>query len=249
MASFAVVLPAAGASTRFSENKRKKVFLELKGRAVWIRAAEHFVNRDDVAQTIIAIAAADMEWFKEKYRPNLAFMDVEIVEGGRTRAETVRNALARVRADLDFVAVHDAARPLLTKRWIDAVFGKAEECGAAIPAIRVTQTLKRADSDALIRETVSRDGLWQAQTPQVFRRRLLLDAYAQYGDSSATDEAQVVESAGTRVAIVEGSPMNLKITRRDDFRMAQAVLDVLPREQGPRALHPFKDDERGLLFD
>lgn len=245
MARFAVILPAAGRSTRFRRDKRKKPFVDLKGRAVWVRTAELFVNRDDVVQTLLVISPDDLDWFKEKFRPNLAFMDVEIVEGGAERVDSVQNALARVKADADFVAVHDAARPLLVKDWIDAVFAAAERSGAAMPAVPVTDTLKRV-ANGRIEETVPRENLWAAQTPQVFRRQLLVDAFAQRGDFAATDEAQLVERLGHEVAIVEGSTMNFKITTRDDFKMAEVVLNALPKKLF-RPLHPFANEEPRFL--
>lgn len=241
MSKFAVILPAAGKSTRFSERKRKKPFIDLKGRAIWLRSAELFLNRDDVEQIIVAIGPDDLEWFREKFRPNLAFMNVEIVEGGAERADTVQNALTRVKADIDFVAVHDAARPLLVKEWIDQVFAAAEKTGAAIPALPVSSTIKRVENDA-IAETVSRDNLWLAQTPQVFQRQLLLDAYAKRGDLVATDEAQLVERMGEKVAVVPGWPMNIKITTFADFKMAEAIVDRLPKKKGLQSLHPFADE-------
>lgn len=243
MASFAVILPAAGSSSRFQHNRRKKPFVDLNGRAVWLRSAEHFVNRDDVVQTLLVISPDDLEWFKEKFRPNLAFMNIELVEGGAERADSVQNALKQVRDDVDFVAVHDAARPLLVAEWISSVFQAAEKSGAAIPAVPVTSTLKRVGADHEIQETVPRDGLWAAQTPQVFRRELLIDAYANRGILQPTDEAQLVEHFGHPVTVVEGSPMNLKITTADDFRMASALVDALPKEKAFRALHPFADEE------
>ncbi len=255
MARFAVILPAAGNSTRFSEQalaqKRKKPFVELKGRPVWVRTAEHFVNREDVAQTLIVVSPDDLEWFKEKFHPNLAFMEIEIVTGGKERADSVQNALDRVQEDVDFVAVHDAARPLLTPQWIKAVFQAAEEFDAAIPGVPVTSTLKRVESGddqgGTIAETVSRDGLWQAQTPQVFRRELLMEAYAKRGEGPATDEASLVEQLGHPVRVVPGWPMNLKITTQDDFQMAGALLEALPKEDLLRPLHPFADDNPHLF--
>ena len=247
MATFAVILAAAGQSTRFSANKRKKPFVDLKGRAVWLRAAEFFVSRDDVAQTIIAVSPDDIEWFKEKFRPNLAFMNLEIVEGGAERADSVQNALARVRSNVDFVAVHDAARPLLSQIWIDELFAAAQKFGAVIPAVPVPGTLKRVGKDNKIEATVSRQGLWEAQTPQIFRREMLLDAFARRGDLHPTDEAQLVEQLGIPVTVVAGSPMNFKITTSDDFKMAGAVLDVLPKPKSLRALHPFADEEPNFL--
>jgi 2-C-methyl-D-erythritol 4-phosphate cytidylyltransferase len=228
MSKFAVILPAAGKSSRFSK-QRKKVFVELKGRPVWVRTAEQFVNRSDVIQTILVVSPDDLEWFKDKFRPNLAFMDIEVVTGG---------------ADVDFVAVHDAARPLVVKEWIDEVFRAAEQHDAAILATPVTSTLKRVDSTQSIEETVSRTNLWAAQTPQVFRRQLLLDAFARRGDHQPTDEAELVERIGHAVKIVHGSPLNLKITTPDDFQIAEHLLDALPKDKLPRLLHPFADEQR-----
>lgn len=248
MATFAVILPAAGKSTRFasemdfSSKPQKKPFVDLSGRAIWLRSAELFVNRDDVVQTILVIAADDMEWFKEKYRANLAFMDIEIVAGGDERSDSVRNGLEHVRADVDYVAVHDAARPLLVSEWIDAVFQEAEKSGAAIPALPLASTIKRVDQEDSIVETVPRDGLWAAQTPQVFARQLLLDAFDKQGDFQATDEAQLVENFGHAVSVVRGWPMNFKITTHADLQMAQAVVGALPKKT-LRALHPFADEE------
>jgi 2-C-methyl-D-erythritol 4-phosphate cytidylyltransferase len=241
MSTYAVILPAAGKSTRFGDARRKKPFIELKGRPVWVRAVELFANRNDVVQTLIVVAPEDIDFFKEKFQANLAFMAVEIVAGGRERADSVRNALARVRPDVDFVAVHDAARPLLVKKWIDAICVAAEDSGAAIPAIPISSTIKRVENGRIV-ETVPRRGLWAAQTPQVFRRQLLLDAFARWDGGEATDEAQMVERLGQRVTVVEGSAMNLKITTQEDFKMAEALLGALPQERNLSALHPFADD-------
>ena len=250
MSRFAVILPAAGQSTRFSAQHRKKPFVELKGRPVWVRTAEHFVNRQDVAQTIIVVSPDDLDWFKEKFHPNLAFMEIEIVTGGKERADSVQNALAQIKPDVDFVAVHDAARPLLTAKWIDAVFKEAEKSGAAIPGIPITSTLKRVKSNSgghLIKETVSREELWQAQTPQVFRRELLIEAYAKRGKKNATDEASLIEQLGHPVAVVLGSAMNIKITTPEDFRIAEALVDALPKDDFFRPIHPFADDNPHLF--
>jgi 2-C-methyl-D-erythritol 4-phosphate cytidylyltransferase len=247
MANFAVILPAAGKSSRFSVQKRKKPFVELKGRPVWVRAAEHFLNRDDVSQVLLVVSREDIDWVKEKFRANLAFMNIEIVEGGAERFESVQNALARVKTNVDFVAVHDAARPLLVKEWVDTLFVQAEKSGAVIPAIAASDTLKRVGANHTITETVSREGLWRAQTPQVFRRQLLMDAFARRGSLQATDESQLVENLGHPVTIVEGWPMNIKITTFADFKMAEALVDALPRPKTFGGLHPFADESPRLL--
>jgi 2-C-methyl-D-erythritol 4-phosphate cytidylyltransferase len=242
MPTFAVILPAAGSSSRFGDPRRKKPFIELKGRPVWVRSLELFLSRDDVKQAIIVLPPDEMEWFREKFRANLAFMNVEIVAGGKERADSVQNALARVRSDIDFVAVHDAARPLIVKKWIEDVFSAAVREGAAIPATPISSTVKRVDREKRIEETIPREGLWAAQTPQVARRDWLLDAFSKRGRLNATDEAQLLEQAGRAVTVVECSPLNLKITTQEDFRMAEALIDALPREKTLGQLHPFADE-------
>ncbi len=243
MPSFAVILPAAGSSSRFGDPRRKKPFIDLKGRPVWVRSLELFLSRDDVQQALIVLPPDEIDWFKEKFRANLAFMNVEIVAGGKERADSVQNALARVRSDIDFVAVHDAARPLIVKKWIADVFAAAIRDGAAIPASSISSTVKKADRDRKIVETIPRENLWAAQTPQVARRDWLLDAFGKRGHLAATDEAQLLENAGRKVTIVECSPMNLKITTQEDFKMAEALVDALPREKTLGQLHPFADEK------
>lgn len=245
MPKFAVILPAAGQSSRFGDPWRKKVFVDLKGRPVWLRTAEAFLHRPDVLQTILCIAPEDHAWFRDKFAANLAFLNVEVVDGGATRAETVEHALTRVSPQADYVAVHDAARPLIAKPWIDAVFAAAQSAGAAILATPIVNTVKRVESGRVV-ETVDRSQLWAAQTPQVVERSLLLDAFAQRNGFPATDEAQLVERLGRAVAVVEGSPLNLKITTQDDLRMAAALLELLPRDDSLRGLAPSTEPRKGL---
>ena len=123
------------------------------------------------------------------------------------------------------------------------MFKAAKDNGAAILAVPVTSTLKRVKDNRQIQETVSRNNLWEAQTPQVFRRDLLVKAFAENPQAStATDEAQLVEQIGHPVTVVEGSPSNMKITTKDDLRLAAEVLKFLPKPQRPGPAHPFGDD-------
>ena len=176
---FAVILPAAGKSSRFGDPKQKKIYAELDGRAVWLRAVEPFVNRDDVAQIIMAIAAEDREMFERRYRASVAFMNIKVIDGGAERTDTVARALELVNPECDYVAIHDAARPCLSHDLVDAVFAAARTHGAALLAVRVADTIKRVGDDHLTTGTVPREQLYLAQTPQVFRRDLLFKAYAQ----------------------------------------------------------------------
>ncbi len=242
MATFAVILPAAGKSSRFHDKHYKKPFVPLENRAVWLHSVDRFLNRDDVKQVILVIAREDQESFQQKFAANVTILGIELVLGGATRSESVANGLARVREDIDFVAIHDAARPCLANEWIDRVFEAAEKTGAAILGVPMTSTLKRVSGEHLIQETVARDNLWEAQTPQVFRRQLLIDAYARRGSFEATDDAQLVERIGKPVAVVPGSPVNLKITTKDDLRLAAHALKALPKPKTLGGLHPFDDE-------
>jgi 2-C-methyl-D-erythritol 4-phosphate cytidylyltransferase len=243
MSTFAVILPAAGQSRRFHDKAYKKPFAPLAGRAVWLHSAERFMNRADVKQVIVAIAADDRDFFNLKFGANIAILGVQVVEGGEHRTDSVQRALERVKNEIDFVAVHDAARPCLVDAWIDAVFEAAKRDGAAILGAPVQATLKRVDQKKHISETVERESLWEAQTPQVFRRELLIEAYAKRGRDPVTDDAQLVERLGKPVTLVPCSPLNLKITTRDDLKLAEQVLKVLPKPKLEGFQHPFAGDD------
>lgn len=245
MPKFAVILPAAGKSSRFHDKHYKKPFAPLANRAVWLHSAQRFLNREDVAQVILVVSPEDRELFQTKFAANVAILGIDVVDGGAKRADSVAAALARVKPDVEFVAVHDAARPCIIDPWIDKVFDAASQSGAAICAIPIAATLKRVSpgKTVSVEQTVDRDQLWEAQTPQVFRRQLILDAYAQDGAGEATDDAQLVEWLGHPVTVVLGSVLNLKITTREDLRLAEQVLRALPKPKLPGPLHPFADDD------
>lgn len=244
MATFAVIFPAAGRSSRYA-GKNKKPFEMLEGRAVWIRTVEAFLNRDDVGQLILVVAPEDREEVERKFRANLAFMGVQLVDGGEERCDSVANALAALKEDVDHVAVHDAVRPCVTKKLIDAVFAAATQHGAAVPVIPVSDTVKRVGDGGVVAETVSREGLVLSQTPQAFRRDVIVRAYEERPEGFVpTDDASLVERLGVPVYTVEGSSLNIKITRREDLDLARAILQVMPRPKPKRPLHPFADEEQ-----
>ena len=242
MAQYAVILLAAGGSTRFRDAHYKKPFAPLDNRAVWLHSAEKFLNRKEVKQLILVVSPQDREDFQSKFAANVMILGIDVVLGGATRADSVQIALAHVKPTCDFVAVHDAARPCLADEWLTAVFQAAERTGAAILAVPVSSTLKRVRDDRTIGDTVPREGLWEAQTPQVFRRQLLLDAYAKRGTLAATDDAQLVERLGQNVTVVLGSPLNLKISTKEDLKLASLAIKALPKPKLDGPAHPFADD-------
>jgi 2-C-methyl-D-erythritol 4-phosphate cytidylyltransferase len=243
VAQFAVIMPAAGKSSRFHDKNYKKPFAPLANKAVWLHAAEKLLNRGEVKQFLLVIAPEDNEEFHRRFGANIAIMGIDVVEGGAERHDSVEKALARVKPDIDFVCVHDAARPCLADMWISKVFEAAEKHDAAILAIPMAGTLKRVGKNSMIEATVPRAGLWEAQTPQVFRRQLLLEAYAKRGGYAATDDAELVERVGHAVAIVQGSPINLKIATNEDLRLAEQALKVMPKPKLMGPTHPFAGDD------
>ncbi len=250
----AVIIPAAGASSRYaaSGGVRSKIDEDLGGRPVLHRTIELFNQREETVCVIVAGPADDWEAFIERHGDKLGLLGVKVCKGGQKhRYETVRNALELVPMDCTHVAVHDAARPCTPPELIDRVLLAAEKHAAVIPAVDVPDTVKRlsaaakADKDIdpldailggagatarnvrMVEATVSREGLGLVQTPQVFERGLLVRAYAQK-DLTSTDDASLVEKLGEAVAVVEGDPRNIKITRPVDLVMARLILQFRP---------------------
>jgi len=244
MAKFAVLLMAAGKSSRFHDKNYKKPFAPLADRAVWLHSVDRFTQRGDVAQTVVVINDEDRETFHGRFGANIAILGVDVAIGGPERADSVAKGLEKVRDDVEYVAIHDAARPCLTDQLIDKVFAAATKSGAAILATPVTSTIKQSTQDgSAVAETLDRSQLWLAQTPQVFRREVLFGAYARRGNEPATDDAQLVERAGQSVTIVPGSPLNIKITTREDLRLAGAALKALPKPKLGGTGNPFADND------
>ena len=244
MPTFGVILAAAGQSSRFEDAHYKKPFAPLAGRPVWMHSAEKFLEREDVRQVVVVVSPEDRESFLEKFAANLAFMGITLAEGGDHRADSVRLGMEKLSPEIDMVAIHAAARPCLASIWIDRVFDAGVRTGAAILAIPVVGTLKRVAPDMTITETVDRSGLWEAQTPQVFSRAVLTRAIAAHIGKQPTDEAQLVEAIGQRVTVVQGSRINLKITSREDLRLAEQALKALPKPTLSGPAHPFADDDK-----
>jgi 2-C-methyl-D-erythritol 4-phosphate cytidylyltransferase len=240
---------------------RSKLDEDLGGKSVLQRTVELFTKHDDVGEIIVAGPADDAAFseFKERHADRLGLLGAKLCKGGVThRWETVKAGLELVGSECTHVAVHDAARPCVSMEVLDRVFGAAKRHGAAIPAVDVADTVKRAvetgeamggDDDVaailgetaeskkplrIVEQTVDRRGLVLVQTPQVFEVSLLKRAYAQ-ADLTSTDDASLVERLGVRVVVVEGEARNIKITRPGDLSLARAILGL--REPEGRPVH------------
>lgn len=217
----AAIIAAGGAGTRLGTS-RPKQFLDLgDGRMMLARSVAAFARCALVDEIVVALPpgeAADTAGDPPPGKP-LAY-----VTGGARRQDSVGNALARVSDAADIVVIHDAARPFVSVELIERTVRAAATHGAAIAAIPVTDTVKQAeDADRrVIRATLPRDTIFLAQTPQAFRRDLLVEAMAAARDVPVTDEAALVERAGVPVHLVEGDPANVKVTTADDLARARA---------------------------
>ncbi len=222
----AVVIVAAGRSQRFGDPLRKKPFASILGKAIWLYSAEFFLSRSDVGQVVVVIAPEDEESFRSQYAANLAVLGIDVALGGESRGASVARGVQKTAATFRQVAIHDAARPCLHRGWVDRLFRRAREVSHVVPCVPIASTVKRSLDGKTIQQTVDRQHLYMAQTPQIFDRGALLEAIERDVDSghAHTDESQLMEAAGHTVYWVEGSITNIKITTQEDLRLAQVIL-------------------------
>lgn len=218
---FSVIILAAGASLRMGGVNKQ--LSEIGGVPVFIMSALKFDKSEKTAEIIIAAP----EEYCEKYRELAEKFGVKklkcVVCGGKTRFESVKNALKH--AGNEYIAVHDGARPLIDTSDIERVFADAGKFGAAIAACRAVDTVKIVDENGFIVRTPPRENLWCAQTPQAFRRDLFEKCAEKIGENEVTDDASVLEFCGKSVKITEITSCNMKITRPDDLASARAVFE------------------------
>lgn len=221
MAKFHVIIPAAGSGSRMATVLPKQ-YVSLLDRPMIAWTLNTFLACERIASVHLALSPDDHHWQAHQiHHPKLSILHC----GGETRAVTVLNALKVLDVDdADWVLVHDAARPGLTHELLDHLLDEVQddEVGGLL-AIPVSDTLKRADAKLRVASTESRDGLWQAQTPQMFRYGILKDALTKAG-GKPTDEAEAVEALGFSPKLVTGQLRNLKITYSQDLALAEAIL-------------------------
>jgi len=218
------IVPAAGSGSRFGAGKPKQ-YLDLLGRPLIFHTLKALTACPDIERVWVVLAPDDPWW--PRYDWSELGAKLETVRcGGATRAESVTNGLqaaAMVAADDDWVLVHDAARPCISPAMLDALFADlAQDPVGGILAVPVADTLKRADAEQRVAATEPRDGLWQAQTPQMFRYGLLCTALEKCRD--VTDEAGAVEALGLVPRLVRGDATNLKVTYPADLALAAMIL-------------------------
>lgn len=220
------VIVAAGKGERMGASL-PKAFLPLAGVPLIIHTVRSLTRSTRIAEVILVVAAEQETFCRDLLATHGPFsLSVRLVHGGPERQDSVRLGLAALDSACEIVVIHDAARPFITPEIIDQSILVAAEVGGALVAVQVRDTLKRVEQDGMVRETVSRQHLWLAQTPQTFRTSLIRAAHdrAFAAGVQVTDDAALVEWVGGQVKIVHGDPMNFKITTPGDLHLAEAIL-------------------------
>ena len=214
------IIAAAGESRRM--DGIDKVFAPLGGRPAISYVLDAFEKCEAVGQIIVVVSKDSVARCRQLIAEQKLSKPIEVCAGGKRRQDSVAAGLKELK-DCDWVVIHDGARPLVTKELIKEGLEAARETGAAVAAVPVTDTIKMAGEDRIVRQTPPRQNLWAVQTPQVFRAGLISEAYQKTG-GEVTDDASLVEALGSKVKLYMGSYDNIKITTTNDLMIAEALL-------------------------
>ncbi len=215
------IIVAGGKGERMQTTVPKQ-FLEIKGKPILMRTLEAFRNYDNNTQLILVLPSIQIDFWKQLCKKHAFNIEHLIVEGGGTRFQSVKNGLAVVDGQ-SVVAVHDGVRPLVSNDTISRCFDSAEKYHAVIPVVDLIDSIRETDETG--NRAVDRNKYKLVQTPQVFLGSVLKKAYEQEFSSLFTDDASVVEMAGTKVLLVEGNRENIKVTTEIDLKIAEALLN------------------------
>ena len=221
----AAIFPAAGASRRMGGGVNKN-FLELMGEPILIRTLKTFSRVKRVNFLIVVAAAHEVATVEELLRGVKELKTWRVTVGGSERQYSIANGLKLLPDNAEIILVHDAARPLISARTINDIIDAAEKFGGAIAAVPVKDTIKVVDAEGFVKSTPPRSELVAVQTPQGFKREILLQAYARASEENflGTDDASLVERLGVKIKIVAGSYENIKVTTPEDINVAETFL-------------------------
>jgi 2-C-methyl-D-erythritol 4-phosphate cytidylyltransferase len=218
------IIVGAGRGLRFaSDSQTQKQFLLLGGEPLILKTLQPFLTSNRISSCVLVVPKSAVDLIKKEVAPYASGDNIRVIAGGERRQDSVRFGVEAADG-ADVVVVHDAVRPFVRQEWISQVIDRCINNDGAIVALSVSDTLKKV-VDGKICETIPREDIWQAQTPQAFRRELLMEVYASvdWENVHVTDEAQLLEIAGKSVAIVPGSSENFKITTQDDWSKAEVI--------------------------
>lgn len=218
------IIVAAGDSTRFGQNKNKNLF-EINGKPIVQHSIEIFNESSKINDIILVIKEEEREFFNDIVKGIKTNKNIKFVKGGKTRKESVYNALCATKAD--FVVIHDGARPNIKLDFIENSLNAMKEYKGSTVAVKSKDTIKICDESGVVVSTTNRQNTWLVQTPQCFDRRILKESHEKFdkGDESITDDCMVLEKCGYDIKIIEGDYSNIKVTTFDDIKL----LETLPK--------------------
>lgn len=216
-----VIIVAGGTGSRMKSDLPKQ-FLQLAGKAVLLHTIDCFIERNRNSKIIIACHPDYITYTTELLKNNNYPYEITIVAGGETRFHSVKNGLDTIHETNALIAIHDAARPLVSSETIERCFRLAKEKGNAVPVVPVNESLRKANETT--NHAVERSEYRIVQTPQCFTGTLIKKAFEQEYDTSFTDDASVLEKAGYTIELTEGNAENIKITNPADLVIAEALL-------------------------
>ncbi|MBW6486348.1 MAG: 2-C-methyl-D-erythritol 4-phosphate cytidylyltransferase [Syntrophobacterales bacterium] len=226
------IIPAGGAGRRMGGSISKQ-YLLLLGKPVLVRALQPFQDSPLIDEIILAVPEEDVAQVRKEIVERYSLSKLErVVAGGNERQDSIRNALACIADETEIIVIHDGVRPLVTTELIERAIESAGKLGAVATGIGIRDTVKRVAKTGKIEETVLRDGLWLAQTPQAFKRDILLAAYrvAEETGFYGTDDASLVEKAGIPVWMIPGDRENLKVTTHEDMMICARILQYREKD-------------------
>ena len=226
MDKVAAVIVAGGSGRRMGMNIKKQ-FIELEGKAILAHTIEAFNKCKVIDEIVVVVGKEDIDKVKTEIVSRYGYDKViQIVEGGTERQESVYNGLMAVTKDIQYVMIHDGARPFISQVILEKALIMTKEKHATVVAVPVKDTIKVVNGELEVEATPSRSTLWSVQTPQSFKKELLINAYAYAKEKSliVTDDSMLVEAYGKKVHVVEGDYNNIKITTSEDLVLGQAIL-------------------------
>jgi len=221
------VIVAGGKGTRMNKGINK-LYLDIKGKAILARTLDVFFASDSIDEVVLVIAEEDLGICKKKVLKEIEIKKpFKIVFGGNERQDSVYNGITNTNKNTDIIVIHDGARPFVTKDIIENAIKEVKQYKAVVVAMPVKDTIKITDENGLITKTPDRSRLWLAQTPQVFVKEIIVQAYefCRTNKIKATDDSMLVEQLGFKVKIIEGSYDNIKITTPEDLAFAKLILE------------------------
>lgn len=223
--TISAIIPAAGSGERFGGKKQLK---NLDGRPLLYHTLQPFIQSTLIDEIVVVVAEGDVDQLDRELKSFISSKPIKMVAGGSSRQISVHNGLAAVDESSEFICVHDAVRPFASKNLIEKAVTACKDHDGVILALSSTDTIKRVMEDQIL-ETIPREKIWRAQTPQVFSKAALQEALelAKSEDIQGTDEAALLERIGYQIGFVEGSPMNIKITTEEDWVFAEAIYKQL----------------------